>query len=79
MTASFHKYGDFFPGTGHINDHGLEDGSYHSVNFPLKDGMDDFSYEIVFKKVAFNNEFIAGHRRDYEYLQSRCNCPSVWF
>ncbi|KAJ1457183.1 hypothetical protein M885DRAFT_438519, partial [Pelagophyceae sp. CCMP2097] len=51
MTVSFHKYGDFFPGTGNIADVGAQRGKYHSVNFPLKDGMDDVSYEAVFKPV----------------------------
>lgn len=51
MTASFHKYGDFFPGTGHIDDRGIGEGFNHSINFPLKDGMDDLSYEIIFKQV----------------------------
>jgi histone deacetylase 1/2 len=52
MTASFHKFGDFFPGTGHIDDRGIGEGLNHSINFPLKDGMDDFSYEIIFKQVS---------------------------
>jgi len=51
MTASFHKFGDYFPGTGHVDDKGIEDGLYHAVNFPLKDGIDDFTYETIFKPV----------------------------
>ena len=31
MTVSFHKYGDFFPGTGHISDVGVKSGKYYSV------------------------------------------------
>ena len=34
MTCSFHKYGDFFPGTGAITDLGAKKGKYYSVNFP---------------------------------------------
>ncbi|KAJ8614422.1 hypothetical protein CTAYLR_000750 [Chrysophaeum taylorii] len=51
MTVSFHKYGDFFPGTGNIADVGAKGGKYYSVNFPLKEGMDDASYDQIFKPV----------------------------
>jgi histone deacetylase 1/2 len=51
MTCSFHKYGDFFPGTGAITDLGAKKGKYYSVNFPLKEGMDDASYQSVFEPV----------------------------
>ena len=44
MTCSLHKFGDYFPGTGHINDIGIDRGAYHSVNFPLSEGMDDDTY-----------------------------------
>jgi histone deacetylase 1/2 len=54
LTCSFHKYGDFFPGTGALNDIGWENGRYTSVNFPLYEGMDDISYEYIFKKVIDN-------------------------
>eukprot|EP01039_Chlorochromonas_danica_P004578 gene4579-5018_t len=51
MTVSFHKYGDFFPGTGDIKDIGAKEGKYYAVNVPLQDGMDDSSYETIFKPV----------------------------
>mmetsp|Transcript_4378 Transcript_4378/g.3636 ORF Transcript_4378/g.3636 Transcript_4378/m.3636 type:complete len:143 (-) Transcript_4378:514-942(-) len=51
LTLSLHKFGDFFPGTGHIDDRGLDDGENHSINVPLKDGIDDFNYETLFKPV----------------------------
>lgn len=52
MTVSFHKFGDmFFPGTGDIWDKGSGPGEYYAVNFPLKDGIDDESYEGVFQPV----------------------------
>ena len=51
MTVSFHKYGNYFPGTGAIDDIGCEEGKYHSVNFPLNDGINDFTYESAFKPV----------------------------
>lgn len=51
MTASFHKFGEYFPGTGAIEDVGYEKGKNYSMNFPLTDGMDDEHYEYVFKPV----------------------------
>ncbi len=52
MTLSFHKYGDFFPGTGDIKDIGVRSGKYYSVNFPLAEGMDDKNFERIFKPVV---------------------------
>jgi len=49
MTVSFHKYGNFFPGTGHMYETGAGSGRLYSVNVPLKEGMDDMSYEFVFQ------------------------------
>ncbi|GAA5880822.1 hypothetical protein JCM1840_003293 [Sporobolomyces johnsonii] len=51
MTASFHKYGDFFPGTGALGDKGKGKGKGYAVNFPFKDGIDDESYQSVFRPV----------------------------
>jgi histone deacetylase 1/2 len=51
LTVSFHKYGDFFPGTGHLDDVGLSRGKHYSVNVPLKDGMDDDSYRRLFQPI----------------------------
>lgn len=51
MTCSFHKYGEFFPGTGDLRDIGEAKGKYYAVNFPLCDGIDDSSYQSVFKPV----------------------------
>ncbi|CAG8583435.1 7236_t:CDS:10 [Paraglomus brasilianum] len=52
MTCSFHKFGQFFPGTGDISDIGIGKGKYYAVNFPLKDGMDDWSFQNVFRPVV---------------------------
>ena len=52
MTVSFHKYGNYFPGTGYLTDIGLEKGKNYAVNVPLKSGMTDDSYEYVFQPVA---------------------------
>eukprot|EP00488_Nonionellina_sp_1-RS-2012_P001877 TRINITY_DN3257_c0_g1_i1.p1 TRINITY_DN3257_c0_g1~~TRINITY_DN3257_c0_g1_i1.p1 ORF type:complete len:371 (+),score=93.29 TRINITY_DN3257_c0_g1_i1:112-1113(+) len=51
MTVSFHKYGDFFPGTGAIEDCGVSRGKYYAMNIPLKEGMSDQSYEYLFKPI----------------------------
>ncbi|KAK1860221.1 hypothetical protein I4F81_002810 [Pyropia yezoensis] len=52
MTVSLHKFGDaFFPGTGDVFDTGAGDGANYAVNFPLRDGIDDASYERVFRPV----------------------------
>lgn len=49
MTVSFHKFGDFFPGTGDIDDVGAGRGKNYSINFPLQAGMDDASFVGIFK------------------------------
>ena len=52
MTVSFHKYnGDFFPGTGKLNDNGNGVGKHFCLNVPLRDGIDDESYLTMFKTV----------------------------
>mmetsp|Transcript_11619 Transcript_11619/g.23314 ORF Transcript_11619/g.23314 Transcript_11619/m.23314 type:complete len:439 (-) Transcript_11619:78-1394(-) len=52
MCVSFHKYdGIFFPQTGDITEIGEGQGKYTSINVPLHDGMDDSSYEQVFKPI----------------------------
>lgn len=51
MTCSFHKYGEYFPGTGELRDIGVGNGKNHAVNFPLRDGMDDKAYKSVFEPV----------------------------
>lgn len=53
MTVSFHKYnGEFFPGTGAIDEIGLGKGKNYAINVPLKDGIDDDSYIHLFKVVV---------------------------
>jgi histone deacetylase 1/2 len=51
MTVSFHKYGEFFPGTGELRDIGVGSGKNYSVNFPLRDGIDDKAYKSIFEPV----------------------------
>lgn len=52
MTVSFHKYGEYFPGTGDLRDIGAGKGKYYAVNYPLRDGIDDDSYEQIFQPVV---------------------------
>ncbi|KAK4336834.1 hypothetical protein RND71_043654 [Anisodus tanguticus] len=49
MTVSFHKYGEYFPGTGDLRDIGAGKGKNYAVNFPLRDGIDDEAYENIFQ------------------------------
>ncbi|BFZ64749.1 histone deacetylase [Saitoella coloradoensis] len=52
MTLSFHKYnGDFFPGTGSLSESGVSLGAHHSLNIPLRDGIDDDSYVALFRAI----------------------------
>ncbi|KAI8048802.1 hypothetical protein BDF22DRAFT_729552 [Syncephalis plumigaleata] len=55
MTCSFHKHGEYFPGTGDIDasitDIGLDKGKYYAVNVPLRDGMNDDSYRDLFETI----------------------------
>jgi len=68
MTVSFHQYGDdFFPGTGSIDSVGEGKGKYYSVNVPLKVGIDDDSYQELFKTVM--DEVMAKYRPGAVVLQ----------
>ncbi|KAF1916542.1 hypothetical protein BDU57DRAFT_516716 [Ampelomyces quisqualis] len=51
MTVSFHKYGEYFPGTGELRDIGVGKGKNYSVNFPLRDGITDETYRNIFEPV----------------------------
>jgi histone deacetylase 1/2 len=51
MTVSFHKFGEYFPGTGDVLDVGYADGKNYALNFPLNDGMDDESFRGIFRPV----------------------------
>ncbi|KAL0208796.1 hypothetical protein P9112_011383 [Eukaryota sp. TZLM1-RC] len=73
MTVSFHKYGEFFPGTGDIADVGSGPGRGYSVNVPLMDGIDDESYLLLFRDVM--NEVMARYRPGAVVLQ--CGADSL--
>lgn len=67
MTCSFHKFKDYFPGTGHIDDVGKDNGLFHAVNFPLDEGLDDESFEMIFQPVI--SKIIENFRPDAILLQ----------
>lgn len=73
MTASFHKFGDYFPGTGDANDIGLGRGKHYSLNFPLRDGIDDESYREIFVPVM--EKIMEWYRPDAVVLQ--CGADSL--
>ena len=52
MTVSFHRFGDFFPGTGDLKDIGEGEGKGYAVNVPLLNGLDDISFVEIFKNVS---------------------------
>lgn len=37
-----------------LQDIGAGKGKYYAVNFPLRDGIEDDSYESIFKPVSYN-------------------------
>lgn len=51
LTVSFHKFGNFFPGTGDLTDVGAGIGKYYAINVPLKDGIDDASFQRLFRVI----------------------------
>lgn len=73
MTVSFHKYGEYFPGTGDIKDVGTKEGKNYSVNFPLKDGIDDESFMMIFDAVMA--KVMAQYQPDAIVLQ--CGADSL--
>ena len=52
MTVSFHRYGDFFPGTGDLKDMGEGEGKGYAVNVPLLNGLDDDSFVNIYENVS---------------------------
>eukprot|EP00494_Astrolonche_serrata_P028714 UN28981 len=51
LTVSFHRYGDFFPGSGDLTHIGVHDGRYRTVNVPLESGINDENYQNLFKPI----------------------------
>ncbi|XP_055388873.1 uncharacterized protein LOC129617856 [Condylostylus longicornis] len=74
MTVSFHKFGDFFPGTGDLTDVGAASGKYYSVNVPLNDGIQDQQFLDLFKPII--TKAIEVYRPGALVLQ--CGADSVY-
>ncbi|KAG6881944.1 histone deacetylase (class I) Clr6 [Termitomyces sp. Mi166 len=51
MTCSFHKFGEYFPGTGTQEDKGRGKGKGYSMDIPLKDGITDEAFISVFDPI----------------------------
>ena len=54
MPCSFHKFGEYFPGTGTQEDKGRGKGKGYAVNVPLKDGLTDDSFRSIFEPASDN-------------------------
>jgi acetoin utilization deacetylase AcuC-like enzyme len=52
MTCSFHKFGEYFPGTTTQEDRERGRGKGYTVNVPLKDGITDELFRSVFEPVC---------------------------
>ncbi|KAK7532162.1 uncharacterized protein J3D65DRAFT_635956 [Phyllosticta citribraziliensis] len=73
MTCSFHKFGEFYPGTGHLSDIGIGSGKKYAVNVPLRDGIDDAAYKKIFESVI--TEVMKCYRPEAVVLQ--CGADSL--
>ncbi|KAG9011005.1 histone deacetylase [Tulasnella sp. JGI-2019a] len=73
MTCSFHKYGEYFPGTGELRDIGIGKGKGYACNFPLREGITDEAYRGIFEPVI--NEIMARYQPTAVVLQ--CGTDSL--
>ena len=82
MTLSFHRYGEFFPGTGDVKEIGVGEGQYYSLNVPLRRGIDDDSfreiYTTVSKITAYDSRSNADNRRSETKVQTRRCSDLMW-
>ncbi|EGO02699.1 hypothetical protein SERLA73DRAFT_176038 [Serpula lacrymans var. lacrymans S7.3] len=68
MTVSFHKYGEYFPGTGELRDIGIGKGKHYALNFPFRDGVSDENYKNVFEPII--GQVVDSYRPSVIVLQS---------
>ncbi|KAG2361505.1 hypothetical protein BDR07DRAFT_1451549 [Suillus spraguei] len=73
MTCSFHKFGEYFPGTGTQEDRGRGKGRNYTVNIPLKDGITDEAFKRVFEPII--NKIMEVYRPGAVVLQ--CGADSL--
>lgn len=52
LTCSLHKFGDFFPGTGFVEDRGVGKGWRYAMNVPFRTGLKDENLKSVFVPVS---------------------------
>lgn len=52
LTCSFHKFGEYFPGTGDVRDIGMKRGKGYAVNVPLRDGITAEGFQGIFRPVS---------------------------
>jgi histone deacetylase 8 len=68
FTLSFHKAEPgFFPGSGKLDDYGKGKGVFHSVNVPLRDGMNGIRYSHIFEQIT--THVVNAYRPDCIVLQ----------
>ena len=73
FTFSIHKFeSGYFPGSGTINDVGHGKGRFYSLNFPLKDGIDDTSYSYIFDSIL--SEISYAFQPDAIVVQCGADC-----
>lgn len=51
MTVSFHRFGQYFPGSGSIMDKGVGPGKYFAINVPLMAAIRDEPYTKLFESI----------------------------
>ncbi|CAI2324251.1 unnamed protein product [Caenorhabditis sp. 36 PRJEB53466] len=73
MTVSFHRFGNFFPGTGSIMDKGSGPGRYFAINVPLLAAIRDEPYINLFESIiqSVNENF------DPEAIVLQCGSDSL--
>jgi acetoin utilization deacetylase AcuC-like enzyme len=69
LTLSLHKFEPgFYPGSGGLQDVGLGQGRYYTVNVPLKDGVRDDNYFTLFHWLVICNLLILSAKYRYLYM-----------
>lgn len=85
MTCSFHKFGEYFPGTGTQEDRGRGVGKGYAINVPFKDGVTDEAFKSVFEPVRlcydprfdFALSIVIGHCESYRGIPTLGYRPTM--
>lgn len=51
-----------------LQDIGAGKGKYYAVNYPLRDGIDDESYEAIFKPVSHGEEALCKNQKPLDVV-----------